>query len=269
LDPKPFPSNGQGSPAPAVSRAAALLDALAAAGGEPVGLSELARGLGIAKSSLLNVCSALESARLIERLGGGYVLGRHTVELGGAYLAAFDEVRAFYDLCVKTTALRTNVVQLAILDRTDVLYLARYEGRSRFRLAAGIGDRFPAALTATGQAILATLPTDQVRSMFRRVKIPALTAASRTGLDHLLERLESTRRRGYAFDDEGVHPGVIGLAVPVEPRNAGGAIYSLGVTVIKSLVTADKQEELLLELHSVAAGLGNPLIQAHRLTQSG
>ena len=46
-----FALAGEGSPAPAVIRAAAILDALEAVGGEPLGVSDLARSLGIAKSS--------------------------------------------------------------------------------------------------------------------------------------------------------------------------------------------------------------------------
>jgi DNA-binding IclR family transcriptional regulator len=243
-----------------VTRAAAILDALEAAGGEPLGVSDLARSLGIAKSSTSHLCQALEAARLIERRGNGYVLGRRTVELGGAYLAGFDEVRTFYEICSRTVALSQHVVQIAMLDGTEVLYLARYEGRSRFRLAANIGDRFPAALTATGEALLAALPPAEIARRFRGVEFPRLTAASLTGVTALQTRLAKVRADGYAFDDEGVHPGVVGLAVPMNPRRAGGTMLALGVTVLKPLATDAHLTELIDELRSVASALSNPLI---------
>ena len=121
-----------------------------------------------------------------------------------------------------------------MLDGTDVLYLARYEGRSRFRLAANIGDRFPAALTATGQALLAALPPAEIARRFRGVEIPHMTDSSLSGMAALQTRLAKARADGYAFDDEGVHPGVVGLAVRLTPRHAGGAMLSLGVTVLKT-----------------------------------
>ena len=255
-----FRADGDGSPAPAVTRAAAILDALEVAGGEPLGVSDLARSLGIAKSSTSHLCQALEDARLIQRRENGYVLGRRTIELAGAYLSGFDEVRSFYDLCSRTEALREHVVQIALLDGIDVLYLARYEGRSRFRLAAHIGDRFPAALTATGQALLAGLPPAEIPRRFRGVEIPHLTDSSLFGLPALQARLAKVRAEGYAFDDEGVHPGVVGLAVRLTPRHAGGAVLSLGVTVLKPLATEATMAALLGELRSVAAALSNPLI---------
>ncbi|MFI6677427.1 IclR family transcriptional regulator [Kribbella sp. NPDC050470] len=243
-----------------MTRAAAILDALEVAGGEPLGVSDLARSLGIAKSSTSHLCQALEDARIIQRRENGYVLGRRTVELAGAYLAGFDEVRSFYELCSRTVSLRDHVVQIALLDGTDVLYLARYEGRSRFRLAANIGERFPAALTATGQALLAVLPPAEVTRRFRGVEIPHMTDASLSGVAALQARLAKARADGYAFDDEGVHPGVIGMAVRLTPRQAGGPMLSLGVTVLKNLATESMREKLLGELKSVAAALSNPLI---------
>ena len=255
-----FSADGDGSPAPAVTRAAAILDALEASGGEPLGVSDLARALGIAKSSTSHLCQALEDARLIQRHENGYLLGRRTVELGGAYLAGFDEVRSFYELCGRTGALREHVVQIAMLDGTDVLYLARYEGKSRFRLAANIGERFPAALTATGQALLAGLTPAEVTRRFRGVDIPHMTEHSLTGLADLQARLAKVRADGYALDDEGVHPGVIGMAVRLTPRHAGGTMLSLGVTVLKRLATEPVRAELLAEIKALASALSNPLI---------
>ena len=55
--------------APAVSRAARILEVLAESNGEPVGPSELARRLGLPKSSIANICGALADAGLVRRIG--------------------------------------------------------------------------------------------------------------------------------------------------------------------------------------------------------
>ena len=73
--------------APAVTRAALILDVLAETGGDAVGPSELARRLGLPKSSIANICGALADAGLVRRIGTGFALGRRLAELGGAYLA--------------------------------------------------------------------------------------------------------------------------------------------------------------------------------------
>ena len=85
--------------APAVTRAARDPRRLAESGGEPVGPSELARRLGLPKSSIANICGALADAGLVRRIGTGFALGRKLAELGGAYLASVDLVQEFYEAC--------------------------------------------------------------------------------------------------------------------------------------------------------------------------
>ena len=85
--------------APAVTRAAAILDVLAENAGEAAGPSELARRLGLPKSSIANICGALADAGLVRRVGTGFALGRRLAELGGAYLASVDQVQEFYEAC--------------------------------------------------------------------------------------------------------------------------------------------------------------------------
>ena len=115
--------------APAVTRAAAILDLLAENGGVAAGPSELARRLGLPKSSIANVCGALADAGLVRRVGTGFGLGRRLAELGGAYLATIDLVQEFYDACMELEAGSEETVQLAVLDGAEMTYLARHDGR--------------------------------------------------------------------------------------------------------------------------------------------
>lgn len=93
-------------------------------------------------------------------------MGRRTVELGGAYPAGHDQLRDFYIVCSELPHLRHELVKVAVLDGTDVLYLARREGRAPLRLSASIGDRFLAAPTAVGNALLAELSAEVVAGRF-------------------------------------------------------------------------------------------------------
>ena len=91
-------TNAEGeSLAPAVTRAGAILDLLAENAGTAAGPSELARRLGLPKSSIANICNALADIGLVRRIGTGFALGRKLAELGGAYLASVDLVQEFYD----------------------------------------------------------------------------------------------------------------------------------------------------------------------------
>ena len=141
--------------APAVTRAAVILDLLAENGGVAAGPSELARRLGLPKSSIANICAALADAGLARRVGTGFALGRKLAELGGAYLASVDQVQEFYDACHELEVGSEETIQLAVLDGIEMTYLARHDGRQPVRLTSQIGRRLPASVTATGKAALA------------------------------------------------------------------------------------------------------------------
>ena len=98
-----FSADGDGSPAPAVTRAAGILDALEAAGGEPLGSERSGPHAG--NRQILDVAPLPgiggRPAHPARGTTGTYSAGA-PMELGGAYLAGFDEVRSFYELCART-----------------------------------------------------------------------------------------------------------------------------------------------------------------------
>jgi DNA-binding IclR family transcriptional regulator len=250
-------------PAPAVTRSIRLLDLLAQRGS--LTLTELAGGLGIAKSSTANLCLALEAADMVERTAGGYRLGRRTAELGGAYAAQFQQVREFYAVCDASPVLRHELVQVAMLDGADALYLARHEGSARVRLGTPLGSRLPAALSATGRALLMGYDDTRVSELLAdRVPFPKLTDNSPTDMASLLERLAESRRRGWALDAEESYPGIVGVAVPLEPWAPGDPQLALGVGMAAVSGETGRIERVANALSEAAAQLTNPFSAAVR-----
>ncbi|WP_210767809.1 IclR family transcriptional regulator [Cellulomonas humilata] len=246
------------SPAPAVTRAAAILTLLAEQG-RPLGLTDIARTLGLAKSSTLNLCIALEQAHLVSKNELGYALGRKTVELGGAYVRGFDLIREFYRVCAESVVLQHELLQIAMLDGTSVLYLARHEGRAPLRLSATVGDRFPATVTAVGSVLLAELDPAAVRDRFQAAgSLPAWTENSVTTVDGLLAKLEATRERGYAVDDGETNAGVYGLAVLLPPKRPGSEPLALGASLMKASLSPGREELIVSELLAARDHLSSP-----------
>ncbi|MDM8084535.1 IclR family transcriptional regulator [Cellulomonas cellasea] len=248
------------SPAPAVTRAAAILTLLAERG--PLGLTDIARALGLAKSSTLNLCLALEQAGLVRKTEHLYALGRTTVRLGGAFVREFDLVREFYRVCADSPVLRSELLQVAMLDGTDVLYLARHEGRAPLRLSASIGDRFPASVTAVGSALLALLDPEDVRERFSDpATMPRWTERSVATIDDLQRKLDATRARGFALDDGETHPGVLGLAVVLPPRSPTEQPLALGASLMRDPSTTDRQDKIVAALLDARSALARPHLQ--------
>jgi len=241
------------SPAPAVTRAVALLEELARSG-EPLALTELARRLDLAKSTVLNLCVALEGSGMVRRTANRWALGYKVVELGQGFLAGTDLVAEFRRLTDELPTGHQETVLLAVLDGTDVLYLARHDGTQPIRLASDVGRRLPAVVTALGKAMLAGLPEDELEERLGRLAdLPVLTPRSHRTLDSLRADLTATRARGYAVDDEQNTEGVtcFSVAVPgfADPPTA------VSTTLLTARVTTELREALVEDLTRLARRL--------------
>jgi len=260
-------SDGDGrdgrDPAPAVTRSIRLLGLLADEG--PRTLTELATALGLAKSSTANLCLALEAGGMVERVPQGYRLGLRTAELGGAFAAQFNQVREFYSVCDASDVLRGETVQVAVLDGSDALYLARHEGARTMRLGTPLGTRLPAALSATGRALLMAMPDEDVVAVVgKRATFPALTGGGSLSVAELLAGLGAARERGWAVDGEESFHGIVGVAVPLEGWLPADPPLALGVAIPAAEAGEERIARVGRALQEAARALTNPFSAAGR-----
>jgi DNA-binding IclR family transcriptional regulator len=246
--------------APAVTRAAAILDVLAEDGGAALGPSELSRRLGLPKSSIANICGALADAGLLRRVGTGFALGRRLAELGGSYLVAVDMVQEFYDAARALPTGSEETVQLAVLDGLEMTYLARHDGRQPVRLTSAIGRRLPATSTATGKAALASLdPRELERRLAGVTTLAAASPMAHRTVDALLVDLAGVRDRGYAIDDEETMEGVVCYGISIPGRHPGEGPNAASITLLKVRATDERVPLLVADLRTLAERLGDPL----------
>lgn len=250
--------------APAVTRAGAILDLLAENGGQAAGPSELARRLGLPKSSIANICNALADLGLVRRIGTGFALGRKLAELGGAYLASVDLVQEFYEAAQLLPTASEETIQLAVLDGVEMTYLARHDGRQPVRLTSQIGRRLPATVTATGKSALASLGDEDLQGRLASIReLPIMTVHSLATVDALLDDLQVVRDRGYAMDDEETVEGVVCFGVMIPGRRPWEGPYAASITLLKARATEERIPLLIDDLHRLADRLSDPLRAGH------
>lgn len=238
-------------PAPAVTRALRILDLLADAGPSPLTLSDIARALGVAKSSTSNICTVLENWGMIRRVSGGYRLDRKTAELGGAFASQFNQIREFYGLVESDAILRGEVVQIAMLDDAHSLYLARHEGRAH-RVGTPLGSRIPAYRAATGLAMLSRLPDDYIADVLEREQVDA------DERELVTDKIAHVRRHGYAIDPGLGFEGIWGVAVPLSPWRPSDPPLALGVALPHAEASPEHLADLGAAALRVAGALENP-----------
>ena len=138
--------------------------------------------------------------------------------------------RAGGGLCPAGAAQLGESAHLAVMRGVDVLYIVEERAPRRPALVTDVGVRLPAHLTATGRAMLAALPREQVRALY-----PAASAFSdRTGRGprrpgELRELLRDVRSRGYATEDGEVAEGLRSVGAVVRDV-AGWPVAAVAVT---------------------------------------
>ncbi len=255
---------------PAISRAAAVLDAIMENGGESLSLAELARELRVPKSSLGNVCRELVAERLLLRIGNDYRLGPKLAALGAVFLASVDFVREFQNACMTHEPAIVYTTKLAVLgDHGDTIYLSRYDPTRPASLVIDVSVQQPAHCTASGKALLACLPGPEFSAWVGdREALVHATRNSIGSIAQLRREIGKIRASGIALDEEECHEGVYCVATALanfaDPSGGLGISFALlsqqateeAVGVLRAEVTA-----LATELASRLGGGYVPLAQ--------
>ncbi|MEO6604942.1 MAG: IclR family transcriptional regulator [Aeromicrobium sp.] len=114
---------------------------------------------------------------------------------------------------------------LVVLHGADVLYVIEERAPGRPPLVTDVGVRLPAHLTASGRAILASLPAAQVRALYPdKAAFTSRTGVGPSTLSELRRLLTATRQRGYATEDGEVTTGFSSIAAPITAGTIHAAV---------------------------------------------
>ena len=194
----------------AVDRATSLLIAILNSE-EPPLLSELARQLGLPKSTTSRILGALERQGLIRRdrnsayLGGEVLLRYASTQNQDA--ALISRMRPVLEsLATKTS----ESVNLAVPGTDDLKLIDQVDAKHLLGATNWIGRSVPYHASALGKVLLA----------FSAAPIPAgtlqtKTARTITSRATLNSELEKVRKAGYAIIDNELEDGLVAVAAPV------------------------------------------------------
>jgi DNA-binding IclR family transcriptional regulator len=242
--------------APAAGHALAVLRLLARHT-EPVPASAIARDLCLPRSSVYHLLAVLCGQGFVIHLAEErrYGLGVAAFELGSAYTRQAPMQRlARLPLARLVDAVRHSA-HLAVLHGRDVLYVIEERAPGRPPLVTDVGVRLPSQLTASGLAMLASLPPQQVRALFPTrdafVQRHGVGPTSLPGLRALLSRV---RRDGFAAEDGTVTPDFASVAAPVLDHS-GHPVAGIAVTFPGAEVSAEQRQAIVEQVIRSASEL--------------
>lgn len=248
--------------APAVGRAAAILDCLARAG-SPQSLADLTRALQLPKSSIHGLCATLEHLNLLTRLESGQMtLGPHVVMWANAFLARINITQEFFASWDEMRVLPEETITLSVRDGREVVYIACRNGTRPLGFTFKTGMRIPAVYTATGLAMLSTLPDQSVSKLLMGQGNPwpaPLTMKGLRDVDELVAELHEVRRRGYSIDRESVREGMYCFGAPVFDSYNPEAVAGVAVSILANEVDPELERRAGLAMRKLADRLSERL----------
>jgi DNA-binding IclR family transcriptional regulator len=185
---------------------------------EPQPAAAIARDLGLPRSSVYHLLRVLTDQGFVVHLPEErrYGLGVATFELGSAYTRQAPLQRVGRPLLARLVETTRHNAHLAVLHGRDVLYVVEERAPGRPPLVTDVGVRLPAQLTASGLAMLAALPAQQVRALFpSRDSFVQRHGVGPESASALRALLQDVRRTGYAYEDGSVTPSFASVASAV------------------------------------------------------
>ncbi|WP_124077534.1 IclR family transcriptional regulator [Pigmentiphaga humi] len=194
-----------------------------------IGISTLAKRLGLAKSTVHRLASTLASEGLLEQNpeNGRYRLGLGLFALGALVRRRMDISTQALPYLHELREITGETVHLATLEQSNIIYLFNLESHQAIRMRSYVGARKPAFCTSEGRALLA-FQEPEVLARVVKDGLVARTPNTQTAPAGLRKTLELVQREGYAQDDEESEVGMRGLAAPVRDHS-GQVIAAIGI----------------------------------------
>lgn len=192
-----------------------------------LGVSDIARRLGVAKSTAHRLLQTLVSRGFAEQdpTSGQYRLGLHLFELGHLALARNELRHAALPIVRQVAATTGLTVNFAVPDGPDTVFVERIESPDGVHVLGHVGRRFPSHVTSSGKAI-AAFNTEVARARSAAGFPPRVSHTVRTPAEW--ERaLDQTRQLGFAVSHSESFEDSSSVAVPV--RRRGVAVAALSV----------------------------------------
>jgi DNA-binding IclR family transcriptional regulator len=196
---------------------------------DSVGVSEVARTTGLAKSTCSRILSSLDELGIVERVdeAGRYVIGSGLRALAAAG-APVGTLRDLAEPYLRELAGRLGEsAALSVMDGGEGLYVTQVAAPGPVQVTDWTGQRFPLHTIAAGQAFMGSW-TDEQLAGYAANGLAEYTEYTVTTLVGLRQRVGEVRRRGVAWTLGEFSEEITGVAAPVCDPD-GEAVASVSI----------------------------------------
>lgn len=200
----------------ALDKALAVLEAVSDQS-QAVGLPDLAARLNLPRQTVHRLLGQLEEAGLVRRDPSRerYAIGPRQSRLALASLCSKNQSAPLRALLQDLVDDLKETCNIGVLDDLDYVYTERIECKWPLRTHLEAGSRIGAHAVSGGKIMLAQLEPATLKHLVKGRKLHPYTQHTLTKLPQLEADLEQVRAQGFAFNNEELFDGIVGVAVPI------------------------------------------------------
>ena len=225
-----------------------------------VKMSNISISTGLSRAVVRRCLYTLEQLGYVRHGADGYYLEPKILSLSQTFFSSSSltsQAQEFLDRVKESTG---ESCSLAVLDKDEVVYVARSAAWKIMTVSLGIGSRLPAFYTSLGRVLLATLPESQLDQYLKQLKLEPFTESTLTSKSDLRTAIQKADQQGYALVNEELEIGLRSLAVPVMNHDKQ-VVAAINVGVQATRMGSRKMiKEILPILKNAAYDLGSQLI---------
>jgi PcaR/PcaU/PobR family beta-ketoadipate pathway transcriptional regulator len=208
-------------------------------------MSEIAAITGLNRATCYRFCQTLLKLGYLEEVDDKRLRpGLKAISLAHAALRSRElpELAMPY---LRELRIKTNeTVNMALLDGTGVVYVARVVSDHLVSLRLYVGSRLPAYASSLGRAILAFLPEEEADAVIAGSDLKSITDNTIVDPRRLKAELLRIRARGFAVNDQEIAMGLRGVAAPVLSAS-NRPIAAVNISITRPLKGPNELEEVL------------------------
>ena len=208
-------------------------------------LTEVAARTDLTRATARRFLHTLVELGYVRTDGKTFALTAQVLQLGYAYLSGLSLPQLAQPHLEELSLKLGESTSAAVLDGTDIAYIARVTTRRIMTIGITVGTRFPAYATSMGRVLLAGLPPEQLKEYLAAAEIKPLTPRAIGTVKDLLAVLDKVRAQGWCLLDQELELGLMSVAAPV--YHGTKVVAAVNVSLQAQSVAAKPDREAYLE----------------------
>ena len=222
--------------------------------------SEVAAACDISRAAARRILLTFTALGYANTNGKYFWLSPKLLELGYSYLSSMQINDSIQPVLERLCKDLQETCAVGVLDGTEVIYIARFNGPRMDRLNIKIGERLPVYVSSAGRILLAALSTTEREKYISRIEFKKYSNRTIHSKRELRKELKLVSEQGFSTVDGEFDVGIFSAAVPIHNKQHE-IIGAVTVGGNSARVNQDTlHSEILPKLRNAAANISRIML---------